>query len=1104
MRQFSGSIAPPSPRPARPQLLATTSLVALAVAAAAPTPARAQCLSTYTNVTVAGCTNVGTLPQISFTNSTITSNVINTGTISPGGFSLINSTLFGNFQDSGTITGGIAIDAQSSVVGGPAGLTITNTPTFGGGIVNAGSITPVGGQFGIFVDNLSLFTGGIVNSGTILANSVVAGRGIAIGIGQLNPVSTFSGGISNSGTVSAGITGILVHQVSLFSGSIRNSGSLTSLIGDAIMVSGVGNLAGSIANSGTINASAGIGVLATGVSSFSGGISNSGTINAGQAGVEVGTFSGPLVSTFVGGIVNTGTITSANGDGILVTGFGFANQIPTFGGGIVNNGTINGNTDGINLQYVSNFSGGIANTGTIAVVSTPGPLAAPGINVAGLSTFTGGINNSGTISSLSPNGFGIMVAGIPFAVNAVQSFSGGITNSGTINASQYGILLGGAVISRFDGGITNSGSITAQFGIAFGAGISTFSGAISNSGNITGTGGTAIDVHSARNAITINQSAGTITGAILLSTHGDVLNVSGGAIAGNIVGLGAADAINFALGANTFTYGAAYGFSGINQVNVNSGTVVLNGTNSATNIAISGGNLQVGDAANTAASLTGTVDVTGGTLSGHGTVIGGVTIGNGGTLAPGGSIGTLTIQGNLVLAAAASYLVQISALNSSSTNVTGTATLGGTVRVTSPTNTWRFNSPYTILTSAGLGGTQFGGLVLPTGMVGSLIYPNGNDVQLTLTSNLRQLAGMSVNQRNVAAALDTAFNAGGQTGALGGIFFGNVQQNLTQASGELATGSQQTTFDAMNLFMGLLTDPSIAGRGDPVTSSSAAPGFADEGYGVSAYASRTSHARTAERDAYAAIYRKAPVVGRSIRAALERMGGGFRRLADHRRQCGAGIEHRDQPRRGTAVGADYRFSPFTIAGFALAGGGTNFSLANALAPAAPTCSRPAPSFGTRLARPTSPARWPMAGRTSPRIAPSPSPASISCARSSTPTHSRAASRAAIASSRHGWASRLMPPRSSRPSICRPMPSRRCQAPTPLRWPMAPRMSRRRAANSACAPTNPLRCRTRSSRCAAASPGRTISIPTAISPRPSRRCRARASSSTARRRRMTRR
>jgi uncharacterized protein with beta-barrel porin domain len=32
---------------------------------------------------------------------------------------------------------------------------------------------------------------------------------------------------------------------------------------------------------------------------------------------------------------------------------------------------------------------------------------------------------------------------------------------------------------------------------------------------------------------------------------------------------------------------------------------------------------------------------------------------------------------------------------------------------------------------------------------------------------------------------------------------------------------------------------------------------------------------------------------------------------------------------GTAVGADYRFSPDTVAGFSLAGGGTNFSVANA-------------------------------------------------------------------------------------------------------------------------------------------------------------------------------
>ena len=87
-------------------------------AAAAPTPAlAAACNATYNNVTVAGCTNAGSLPELTFTNSSTSYSVINTGTISPGGFSLINSTLFGGFQDTGTITGGIVIDAQSADTG---------------------------------------------------------------------------------------------------------------------------------------------------------------------------------------------------------------------------------------------------------------------------------------------------------------------------------------------------------------------------------------------------------------------------------------------------------------------------------------------------------------------------------------------------------------------------------------------------------------------------------------------------------------------------------------------------------------------------------------------------------------------------------------------------------------------------------------------------------------------------------------------------------------------------------------------------------------------------------------------------------------------------
>jgi uncharacterized protein with beta-barrel porin domain len=469
-------------------------------------------------------------------------------------------------------------------------------------------------------------------------------------------------------------------------------------------------------------------------------------------------------------------------------------------------------------------------------------------------------------------------------------------------------------------------------GLLVGSGSSSFT----NSGTINNPTGTAITFSAgagslnANNTLTLLQGS-SVAGNIVLGAGGNnVVNVdASGPIAGNIGGGGAGNTLNFAVGPGTFIYGSAFGFSVIDQVNVSSGTIILNGTNSATNVAVTGGNLQVGDAADTAAKLTGNVTVTGGTLSGHGTVVGNVSIGNGATLAPGGSVGTLTIQGNLVLASAVSYMIDVASVTSSRTAVTGTATLGGTVGVFSSTNSYLFKSPYTILTSAGLGGTQFnGGLVTPAGITGSLSYP-GNNVQLTLNSALGQLAGLNVNQHNVATALDAAFNAGGTSGPLGRIFTGNFPLNLTQASGETATGTQQTTFNAMNLFLGVLTDPFIGGRGDGVTSPTSAPPFAEERDGAGAYAANGIARTQSERDAYAAIYRKAPAADIfAQRWGVWAAGFGGSQSTDGNAVLGSNsVTSRIA---GAAVGADYRFSPFTMAGFALAGGGTRFSLANAL------------------------------------------------------------------------------------------------------------------------------------------------------------------------------
>jgi uncharacterized protein with beta-barrel porin domain len=142
----------------------------------------------------------------------------------------------------------------------------------------------------------------------------------------------------------------------------------------------------------------------------------------------------------------------------------------------------------------------------------------------------------------------------------------------------------------------------------------------------------------------------------------------------------------------------------------------------------------------------------------------------------------------------------------------------------------------------------------------------------------------------------------------------------------LATGSQQTTFDAMNLFMGLLTDPFIARSGEGAAGRESARPFAAENDGAYAYAADGKPRSKAERDAYAAIYRKAPPMADLLaqRWSLWAAGYGGSQTTDGNATVGSNTA--TSRIFGTAVGADYRFSPFTLAGFALAGGGTNFSV----------------------------------------------------------------------------------------------------------------------------------------------------------------------------------
>ena len=324
----------------------------------------------------------------------------------------------------------------------------------------------------------------------------------------------------------------------------------------------------------------------------------------------------------------------------------------------------------------------------------------------------------------------------------------------------------------------------------------------------------------------------------------------------------------------------------------------------------------------------------GGTLAGTGTVPF-TLLDNGATLAPGPvgtGTGTLTINDRVMFCTCSTYAVKVSGTGNDFAQImaggfgTGDAFLDGPVRVTSPTSSYRFNSPYTILTTqGGLNGTTFGSLAMAMpGIVGTLSY-TANDVLLTLTSQLGQIAGLNANQRAVATSLDTVFNAGSPTGGLGAIFTGNVAQNLTQASGETATGSQQATFDAMTQFLGLISDPFTAGRGD---GGGGATAFAGQGDAFNAYAATGRKRSGAERDAYGMITKAAPRAP-LFEARWNAWAAGFGGSQTTDGNATLGSNTSTSRIAGVAAGADYWLSPQTVAGFALAGGGTNFNVANA-------------------------------------------------------------------------------------------------------------------------------------------------------------------------------
>nr|WP_246820413.1 autotransporter domain-containing protein [Bradyrhizobium iriomotense] len=748
-----------------------------------------------------------------------------------------------------------------------SGATVNDNGTLSIGVNNSSTVTNNGtlsagsGLIGIGVDGANTVT----NNGTITV--LDNGRGI---------LAIDHNIIANAGTIAAGNSGIAISVGD--SNTVTNSGALS------IGASGAGIFAGQ--NNTITNAATGtitgvddsIGIYAvSGVT-----VTNAGTITVGDS---TGFSGGILVISNNNTVTNaaTGTITAGqNAAGVFMQGnVQTASNFGTitagdFGVGIAVLGDDSKITNGGTINVGGSGSAGISMQGDRATISQSGTI---NVGLAGA-----GIAYNGSSSTITNNG---RITGADSVEGLfVVGDSNTITNSGTITVGTFGVGIDVSALSTTNQ-IVNTGTITVG---ANGTGIMLSGGAsLFNSGTINAgaSGAVAIDFCGC-GSNTLTLGPGSVINGQVLASGTDTFQLGG-------------------TGKDTFNLdligvGLQYdGFSTFNKVDGSTWTVTGTG-NQDWNVL--GGTLLL------AGTINGTVAVaSGGTFGGVGTV--GTTTVNGGALAPGNPTGTLTVSGDLTFTSASSYMVQVSGASNGLAVVTGTATLGGATVVVVPTGS--IAKHYTILTATTLP-DSFNPVVagLSSNLHATLSYDLHNAY---LDLALGYGGGLNVNQQNVANVLTKFFNS---TGSLPVALANLSPAGLTQASGESATGSQQTTFNAMNLFINLLTDVFGSGR-------SGAPGATPYADDASAYAATGKNARDKNaRDALASIYRKAPAATFEQRWDVWAAGYGGSQTTDGNTALGSNTSSSSV--YGTAVGLDYRFSPSTIAGFALAGGGTGFNV----------------------------------------------------------------------------------------------------------------------------------------------------------------------------------
>ena len=702
-------------------------------------------------------------------------------------------------------------------------------------------------------------------NGATNITSVSSGITISGGIGQdgrsglLSPSGFGAGG---SGGAGAGGYGV-VETTSL---TLTNNGTISG----GRPGRGAAGVTGADAGSrSTVDGDGGVGVVFTN----GGTLQNFGNISGGNG----DSFSNQTTSKGGAGVVGS-NLTIIQGTGTIAGGFGSTPNIAVDFVGGSNFLQLTTGSSAASFNGLIQIEAGASLTIDQKTAGQNGTLGSPI-----LSTFAGpGTLNIDSGTHTLTLGTGLDSGGRTTAFSGTTNLLSGkvsILNPSALGTGAVNFLggLAGNTLeaSFFDG--ANTGNILTNSSVMIGSGnnatIESISGhALTLSGGFTYAGGTGTTLHvgSATDGGTIIFAPSSLT----LDPNG-ALSIDGGGL--RVANATAASQLG-GLSSTTIAGGAFLDLNGFAQT-----IFVLTGSGAVTN---GGGGNPTLTIANRFAPGAGT---------------------------PGSS---MSISANLTFQSAALYLVQVNPGAASFAAISGTAMLNGAgVNANFAAGSY-LQKQYTILTAAGGINGAFGALLanVPADFHASLSY-DANDVFLNLIPNFQIPGGLNGNQQAIANALTNFFNA---TGGIPAVFARLSGAALSQASGELGTSSQQTTFDAMNQFMGLLTDP-FMGRSNPISGSGNATPYADEG--ANAYAASRKPA-----DAFAMFTKAPPAAPFEQRWSVWAAGFGGSQTTDG--NAAIGSSNTTSSIAGTAVGADYLFLSNTIAGFALAGGGTNFGVAN--------------------------------------------------------------------------------------------------------------------------------------------------------------------------------